>query len=471
MFTLPDLVKPNEHSTGVLYLDLYEYIKSQIISHDLTFNEKLPSKRNLAASLGISVKTVENAYNQLLIEGYIHSEEKKGYFVSNIEHYPHQKEKHHTEFKTRFQQTQYYVNLRANRNAPEDFPSNLWCRIMRETLSEHQEDLFDTIPFNGLTELRVAIADHLRKFRGMKVSPDCIIIGSGTEYMYGRLKQVFSPESIVALPNPCSKRLRELFDNHRFLYKTIDINLDTSEPSLNIEQLDEKNCSILHISPAHQYPIGRVMTIQERLKLLEWVNKGEDRYIIEDDYDSEYVLTGHPVPPLYSIDVNDKIIYMNTFSKSVTPSLRISYMILPESLMQKYMDTMSFYSCSVASFEQYALAKYINREHLERFIHRVNRKNIIVRNKLLDALQRLEKEEKLKTVTQCVGSMLLLILNTELPDRKIKEMLKEKSIITSMMSEYYVDPSAIKEHIIVVNYSGLDDKQINYLCDTLGSIL
>jgi GntR family transcriptional regulator/MocR family aminotransferase len=471
MFTLPDLLKPNEHSTGILYLDLYEYIKSQIISHELTFNEKLPSKRNLAASLGVSIKTVENAYSQLLIEGYIHSVEKKGYFVSNLEHYPRQKENIKQEFKTRFQQTQYYVNLRSNRNAPEDFPASLWCRIMRETLSEHQEELFDTIPFNGLAELRVAIADHLRKFRGMEVSPDCIIIGSGTEYMYGRLKQVFPAESIAALPNPCSKRLRELFDNHRFMYETIDMNLDTSEPHLRIVQLEEKNCSILHISPAHQYPIGKVMTIQERLKFLEWLNNKEDRYIIEDDYDSEYVLSGHPVPPLYSIDVNDRIIYMNTFSKSVTPSLRISYMILPELLMQKYMDTMSFYSCSVSSFEQYALAKYIQRGHLERFIHRVNRKNAIVRTKLLESLKSLENSGKLQIATQCVGSMLLLVLNTDMPDRKIKEILKEKSIITSMMSEYYADPSVLKEHIIVVNYSGMNEEQIKYLCSVLDSII
>lgn len=468
MFILPELKEIHTTTDNTIYMTIYNDVRKAIIEGELQPNEKLPSKRTLAMQLGVSVKSVENAYNQLLLEGYIYSIEKKGYFVTVIADYLSEQNHSKSINTTKYHQTEYKVNLRSNRSAFKDFPADTWCRLMRETLSEDSAQIFKTVPFNGAFKLRKAIANHLRSFRGMKVSPDQIIIAAGTEYIYSRLMQIFGAEAIYALPDPCSKRLHELYINNRLNYHAIP-----SSEGLDYKMLNETNSQILHFSPAHQYPLGRVMPIQERIELLKWANENEERYIVEDDYDSEYVLAGKPVPPLYSIDTGNKVIYMNTFSKSVSPAMRISYVVLPEKLMERYLNTMSFYACTVASVEQYTLAKFIERNYLVRFINRANRKNVKLKPFIIGEFEQLHAKKLISYDSDCVGAMILLKLHTKKSDEEIKKALKEHDIITSMMSEYYHNEAEQQKHahVMVVNYTGLSHMQIEYLCDALEDIL
>lgn len=461
MFTLPNISKSTNKP---LYISLYENLKESIISHELKPKEKMPSKRKLATLLGVSIKTVENAYDQLLLEGFIYSIEKKGFYVENLNQYKNLDKKAPTFDYTRFAETSYKVNLRANRNALEDFPQNLWCQLVRETLNDNREQLFDVVPFNGVYELRKAIASYLHENRGMNVSPDQIIVGAGTEYLYSRLIQILGRDSLYGLPEPSTKRLMELYNSNEL--RTCYIPADSK--GLNMDKLNEYDCDVLHISPAHQYPLGHAILMPERIELLKWVNERPGRYIIEDDYDSEYVLFGKPIPSLYSIDIMSKIIYINTFSKSVAPAVRISYMVLPESLMKKYLDTMSFYSCTVAGLEQYTLAKFISKNHLDRYIRKSNRKNMQIRNEILHSLEPLTECGRAKIVSGEAGAHLLLKLeNSGMEDNEIKTKLREKSIILSMLSEYYIHCSKEQKNTLVINYSGMDSSQINYFAKQL----
>ncbi len=464
MFKLPNLSNFDHSDGNTMYMAIYDSIKSSIAQKDMEPNEKLPSKRKLSRRLGVSVKTVENAYEQLLLEGYIYSREKSGYYVEEITDFRVNTSKI-PEYDTRFYETEYKVNLRANRNAIEDFPADTWCKLIRETLAENREKLFKTVPFNGLFALRKAISMYLLQNRGMVVSPDQIVIGAGTEYMYSRLGQVLGRGVTYALPEPCSQRLHELYENNNLNYKMIH----ASKDGFDLLGLEESDCNVIHISPQHQFPLGKIMPVQEKVELLKWANRKKGRYIIEDDYDSEYVVLGRPIQPLYSIDVNGKVIYMNTFSKSVSPAVRISYMILPEELMDRFLGTMSFYSCTVANLEQYALTKFIEGKHLERYTHRIHRKNKKIRHLLIQHLERLEADGVLKMETDCVNAMVIVRLKTLLVDARIKELLKRNDIITSMMSEYYTSAELKQKYSgeIIINYSGLTEDKIVYLCDTL----
>ncbi|MGN0161450.1 MAG: PLP-dependent aminotransferase family protein [Lachnospiraceae bacterium] len=450
-----------------LYIQLYEEIKNQIISHTLPPKSILPSKRNLSAHLGVSVKTIENAYAQLLLEGYIYSEEKRGYFVSTLEDYRTGSKTNSQKYTTRFHDDEYLVDLKANKNNMENFPTATWFRLMRETLSYEEERLFDTVPFNGIAELRIAIARHLKDFRGMDVSPDQIIIGAGTEYLYARLIQLLGKDTCYAVENPGYQKIPAIYRSNDVPYKAIELDSD----GIRMDLLERSNCNVVHIAPAHHFPLGFVTPINRRLELLQWVNAGPNRYIIEDDYDSEYRYHGRPVPPLYSIDIRGKIIYMNTFSKSIAPALRISYMVLPENLMERYISTMNFYSCTVSSFEQFTLAKFIEGNYLERTIHRMKRHNAGQRNLIVSAIEKSDLNQYTKILEDSAGTHFLLKVQTSLSDEELSTELKDKGILVSCLSEYCENPNPQYDSTLVINYSGITEKQIEYFIETLLKIL
>lgn len=449
-----------------LYIQLYENIKNDIINKSLAPNSILPSKRSLAAHLGISVKTVENAYSQLLLEGYIYSVEKKGFYVSEL--YDYRKSSPYTKpYTSQFKNDSFLVDLKANKNNMEMFPASTWYRMMRETLSYDTARLLDTVPFNGLCELRVAIARYLLEFRGMTVSPDQIIIGAGTEYLYTRLIQLLGRNTHFAVEDPGYNKIRAIYQSNEVFYKAIPIDKD----GIRIDYLEESGCDVVHISPAHHFPLGFVTPITRRLELLTWVNEKKDRYIIEDDYDCEYRYHGIPVPPLYSIDVRGKVIYMNTFSKSIAPAVRISYMVLPMELMEKYIATMNFYSCSVSSFDQFTLAKFMDGGYLERHINRMKRFYIKQHNDFILAINESSLSSKTQIIEDAAGTHFLLKADTSLTDEVLIAKLREKGILISCLNEYCEHPQPYFDSTLIVNYSGITAKQIRYFIAALDEII
>ena len=315
-----------------LYIHLHKCIKNDMLSGALACGIRLPSKGSFAKNLGISNITVGNAYAQLQSEGYIYSVPKKGFYVSDI---PSMSYRRPVACQPGFRQPDagkaYLADLVSNKTAPESFPFSVWAKLMRKIISEKSEGLMTNPPAGGIMELRTAIRRHLKQFRNIIAEPQQIIIGAGTEYLYSLIIQLLGRDRIYALEDPGYRKIDQI-------YKSIGAECryaPLGRSGIMISRLEDIGAEIAHISPSHHYPTGIVMPAGRRYELLGWAAKEKNRYIIEDDYDSEFRLTGKPIPALRSIDMTEKVIYMNSFTKSLASTIRISYMILPAYLYPK----------------------------------------------------------------------------------------------------------------------------------------
>lgn len=439
-----------------LYIYLYNRIKEDILKGNILPDEQLPSKRALAKHLNISVITVENAYSQLMIEGYIYSVEAKGYFACRLDnstcYVPAVKYNFANE-----QEHEYYADFIANKICRNHFPFSIWSKLMREVLSSQDMTLLQTVPYNGMNSLRTAISEHLLRFRGMNVSPDQIIIGAGTEYLYNRLIQLLDSDSIYAMEDPGYKRISNIYKAYNG--KWVSIPIDDS--GISIDALEKSGANVVHVSPAHHFPTGIIMPMKRRQELLKWANARKNRYIIEDDYDCEFRYSGKPIPPMQTSDIHDRIIYMNTFSKTLVPSIRISYMVLPRTLMDKYISTMNFYSCSVSSFEQCCLAKFISEGYFERHINRMKNHYKKHRDLIINAINNSSLKERATILEANAGTHLLLKIDTSLSDETAMELARKKDINISCMSAYCFTPDSRRDHTFIINYSGIEATHID----------
>ncbi len=430
-----------------LYEALYRCIREDILSGSLEPGEKLPSKRALAENLEVSKITVETAYNQLLSEGYIRSQEKVGYFVEAVERRP------------RLQGTPVPKETPASApalldltaNGTEQFPFSIWSRLQREVMLDYGEKLLRPLPNRGILELRQAIADHLAAFRGMQVDPRNILIGAGTDFLYNLLIQLLGRDKTYAVEEPGYGKIRKIYAAGGVC--CVSATMD----GLGVRPESLAAADVLHFSPSHHFPTGLVTPVSRRLELLQWA--GEEKWIIEDDYDSEFRFDAHPMPAMQSLDHQGRVIYMNTFSKSLAPSIRISYMVLPGELMEAFQRRLGFYSCTVPSFEQYTLARFLSRGYFEKHINRMRKFYKNRRNELVSILEGSRFSGKLQILERDAGLHFLLEVDTALTDRELVERLADLGIRVRALSEYYHDGSE-NRHCLVVNYSGLKEEQI-----------
>ncbi|MGD1818718.1 MAG: PLP-dependent aminotransferase family protein [Pleomorphochaeta sp.] len=450
-----------------LYLQLYENIKADILNSEILPNEKLPSKRKLANHLGIALITVENAYSQLIAEGYIYSIEKKGYFVSSfVEKNFHLIKKKTTKKELIEEKIEpNYYDLQSLEVDTNLFPFSIWSKLMREIISEKNKKLLVKTDSFGIYELRLAIAKHLYSFQGLNITPEQIIIGAGSEYLYSMIIKLLGYESVFALEDPGYKKISKVYNSNNVKIKYVKLD------SNGIDVTKLENVNAVHISPAHQFPTGIVMPIKRKLALLEWANEKENRIIIEDDYDSEFRFKGISVPSIMSIDDNENVIYLNTFSKTIAPSIRISYMIIPKKFIDLYKEKLGFFSCTVPSFEQYTLAKFIDEGYFERHLNKM--KNYYRKKK--DLFFSLIKESKLNNICSLTysdsGLHFLLELDTKISDKTILEKAFEHGVKLTCLSQYYSQNSEKKEHIIVVNFSLISDTNFEKVIEILENIL
>lgn len=444
---------------GPLYLSLYQRIKSDIQTGLFATGEKLPSKRTLAKNLGVSIITVENAYNQLLNEGYIYALEKKGYFVSNLQKLEGTAQKG-SEKKvlaaTSLDEEEYLFDFSSNSIESRNFPFSIWAKLTREVISLKQEQLLKTSFCGGVMELKVAIANHLRSFRGMSVNPDQIIIGAGTEYLYGLLIKLLGNDKKYCIENPGYTKLKKIYESNQV--ECCFARLD--ENGIRIEDLEKQDAKIAHISPNHHFPTGITMPVSRRYELLKWASESNERYIIEDDYDSEFRQKGNPVPTMQSIDDIGRVIYMNTFSKSLTSTIRISYMVLPEQLANEFYSKLSFYSCTVSTFEQYTLAAFISQGYFEKHINRMRLHYGRKRTQILELMNQVFTKEQCTIIENDSGLHFILQLNTTKTDLQVKEILKKQKIKISSISDYEMNSQSQDTHQFILNYSGIDVKEL-----------
>lgn len=446
-----------EKGKDSLYQYLYKQIKNDILSFQLAPGEKLPSKRALAKHLNISTITVENAYSQLVAEGYLYSVPKSGYYVCDLSLNSRKKENTLPSFLPKQNEdTSYFADFVNNSTAQDNFPFSIWTKLMRETLSDDANKLMVRSPSAGVFELRSAIAHYLYQFQGLSVEPEQIIIGAGTEYLYGLIIQLLGRNQIYAVEEPGYQKISKIYRANDV--SCVHISLD--ENGIDVNQLEKSNAQVLHISPSHHFPTGFVTPVSRRYELLSWASKSPNRFIIEDDYDSEFRLIGKPIPSLSSIDVLDKVIYINTFSKSLSSTIRISYMVLPKSLIPAYQKELSFYSCTVSNFEQYTLAKFIERGFLEKHINRMRNFYRSQRDIILSSIKKEKNYKKTRIREENAGLHFLLEVKTKLSDEELIQKAAENGIHISCLSQYFYDKSKAKEHTLIVNYSGIETSNI-----------
>lgn len=442
-----------------LYEHLYGCIKNDILSGKLRPGIKLPSKRTFAKNLGISTITVENAYALLVSEGYVYSIPKKGYFVSDVNiSIPDMINSDEEE------RQEYFADFASNNTLHELFPFTTWARIMRSVLSERQPELMMKSPGGGIAGLRSAIAEHLYQFRGMRVQPSQIIIGSGTEYLYGLIIQLLGQEKVFAVEEPGYGKIAKVYEANSVNFRYVPLD----ENGVDVTALKESEADILHISPSHHFPTGIVTPISRRYELLGWASEKETRYIIEDDYDSEFRLGGRPIPPLRSIDMTDKVIYMNTFTKSLASTIRISYMVLPHTLAELFYKKLGFYSCTVSNFEQYALAEFINGGHFGNHINRLRRYYRETRDELLRAVENNPALKGADILEKDSGLHFLMRLDCDKTDDELISGAHRLGINISCLSQYYHNTEKAPGGIIVVNYSGMEKEKIPEAVRLLG---
>ena len=431
-----------------LYEALYRCIRQDILDGKLKPGEKLPSKRALAQHLELGKITVEAAYAQLLSEGYICSREKVGFFVEAVER-PATVSSQPSSAKAAVAPSVPLLDLTANGTG--HFPFTVWSRLQREVILDYDRQLLLPLPNQGIPELRSAIAGHLAAFRGMSIDPENILIGAGTDFLYNLLIQLLGRDKTYAVEEPGYGKIRQIYAASGV--RCISVSMD----SQGVCPAALHNAQVLHISPSHHFPTGLITPLSRRQELLAWA--GNANWIIEDDYDSEFRFAGHPLPALQSM-APERVIYINSFSKSLAPSIRISYAVLPEALMAQFRSRLGFYGCTVPSFEQYTLARFLSGGHFEKHINRMRRFYQKRRNLVIEALSHCAAADKLTIMEQDAGLHFLLQVDTGWSDARLTGWLMDLGIRIQALSSFYHDSSPGDLHCLVVNYSGLEEQQL-----------
>lgn len=359
------------------------------------------------------------------------------------------------------------MDLKSNHIGAGEFPFSVWARMMRDALLEQDKRLLRPLKYNGVPELRRAIADYLYQARGMRVHPEQILIGAGTEYLYNLLIQLLGRDRVYAVEDPGYRTVARIYQANGARYVPVPID----RQGLSVTALESAAVDVAHISPSHHYPTGIVTPIPRRQELLRWAMAGPGRYIIEDDYDSEFRFVGRPIPTLFSADEGERVIYINTFSKTISPSIRISYLILPPHLLELYRERLGFYACTVPSFEQYTLARFIESGSFERHIARMKKRYRLKRDEVIAAIRNSPLAQRCTIYEEDAGLHFLVRVETAVSDSTLKARALERGIRISCLSDYVYRENPAYDHIFVVNYTGIDTQKLPEAVARLSAVL
>ena len=343
-----------------VYLQIYNRIKDDIINGNYPYNTKLPSKRLLADETETSTVTVEHAYALLCDEGYVESRERSGFFVIF---------RNTDGFALPSAVGSYREEISYQRHTSPEFPFSVLAKTMRNVISDFGEAILEKSQNKGCLELRLAIKHYLSRNRDIHVDVEQIVIGSGAEYLYGLMIELLGRSRTYGIEYPSYKKIEQVYRASEVSYETLRLSGD----GIDSASLAKTAASVLHTTPYRSYPTGVSASASKRHEYIRWSNSG-DRYIIEDDFESEFSVSSKPEDTLFSLSDMDNVIYLNTFSKTVSPSLRVGYMVLPGKLVGEFDRRLGFYSCTVPTFEQYVIARLLQNGDFERHVNRVRRK-------------------------------------------------------------------------------------------------
>ncbi len=456
-------------SKKCLYEQIYEYIRNEIREGKLLTGERLPSTRSLAEKLQVARSTVDYAYEQLLSEGYIEARPYRGYFVCRVEELIRlQEDLEESMVKPEIGagdatgvsvtgEPGCLYDFHPNGIDMSGFPFGVWQRITKNVLSYDNNEIFALGEPQGDADLRFTISRYLHASRGVNCSPEQIIVGAGNDYLLMLLEKILGRHVKVAMENPSYKRAYRIFNS--FAYYIERIGMD--EYGMSVEELEESGAAVAYIMPSRQYPTGTVMSIGRRMELLKWATQREDRYLIEDDYDSEFRYRGKPIPSLQASDTMGKVIYIGTFSKAIAPAIRVSYMVLPEKLLEVYKQNCFFYSSTVSRIDQRILNEFISAGYFERYLNKGRKIYKEKHDLLLECLKPFLRDFRLSG--ENAGLHVLLTSKRGVPEKELREKAAEHGVKVYGVSDAYLDASGEKvpeTNTVILGYAGLDLNEI-----------
>lgn len=459
MITIPIDVK----SKVPIYEQIYKFIREEIRNGNMECGFKLPSSRGLAAHLEVSRNTIDMAYGQLLSEGYIEAQPKRGYYVCDLENLYIEENKNgalrdniRKEEKKQASITgaefasikKWKVDFSPSGVDMEYFPYSKWRKLMKECLIDDNRELFLSGEHQGDIQLRQAVQAYLYQSRGVRCDVEQIVIGAGSDYMLLLLSRILNRKSVVGMENPGYKQAYTIFESVG--YDVIPISVD--EQGMQIEQLEMTDATLAYVTPSHHFPIGTVMSASRKQRLLAWANQGEQRYIIEDDYDSEFRYFGKPIPALQSQDPFGRVIYMGTLSKAIAPGIRLSFMVLPWKLLERYHDKAGFYFSTVSRIDQKVIGEFLLQGHFERHLNRMRKIYKAKHDVLLQAL----KETSLPIQIAGDSAGLHILLQFEKKQDNASEIEKSLSMLAARqgvkvypLSDYYMKEEGRRPSILL----------------------
>ncbi|MDL2298328.1 PLP-dependent aminotransferase family protein [Synergistaceae bacterium OttesenSCG-928-D05] len=449
---LPTIGQTNEKT---LYEQIYLHYRGQIETGEISAHEKLPSRRRLAQELRVSGTTIDAAYAQLLAEGYIYAKKKSGYYAAALDTPATVESRLIPAAAKDVMEREYPFELRTNLVDMEKFPFSTWAKLMRQSLTEDAEQLLTPMDSQGDIGLRIEILKYLEKYRGIKANAEQVVIGAGSEFLLSLLVQLLGREHGYAVEDPgYAKTAKILAANGASVY-----GIPMDREGMSLAALSKSSAKIAHVTPSHHFPLGIVTPVARRSALLQWAYAEGGRYIIEDDYDSEFRFSGRPVPAMQSMDRHGRVIYMNTFTKTLAPSMRISYAILPPDLLTLYQRKLSFYSCSVPKFDQFTLRRFLQGGYFDRHLNRMkslyrSRRDLFIETLCAGA------EGKICAGGQESGPHLVVTVNNGMDEGALVTAAKNKGVLVYGISEFYRNAQKALKSTVVLGYTGISEADL-----------
>lgn len=449
-----------------LYEQIYTHVTEQIISGKLPQGSKMPGRRSLAGALGVSVSTVDAAYQMMAAEGYLESRPRSGYYVQDSAGLFSRGETALPEkLEVSSQPKSWRYDLSTSSVDVTLFPFRTWGRIQKELLYGNM-DLLQPGDRQGEPELRKVLAEYLAAYRGVHCRPEQIVIGAGTEYLTGLLPKLIG-SSVAAVENPGYRRTRLILENNGMPCRMVGVD----QNGLSVTELEQTDADFCYVTPSHQFPTGVTMPVSRRAELLRWAAQKQGRYILEDDYDSEFRFDIRPLPSLQGMAGPDgQVIYLTTFSKSLAPGIRIACMVLPLNLLQRYRALYGGYSGTVGRIEQQTLCRFIEEGHFARHLARMRKTYRSRMEHLASEMRTVFAPRAIKIQGQHTGLHILLTLPDGPGDQKMAELAKTIGANPQPLSEYYhADWELCPENTVVLGYANLNPNEIENLAKDLQS--
>ncbi|WP_010097293.1 PLP-dependent aminotransferase family protein [Ornithinibacillus scapharcae] len=444
----------NRESQIPLYEQLYTFIKDEIMEGRIPFGTKLPSKRKLSEFLKISQNTVEKAYEQLVAEGYVDGKARKGYFVLAYEDMEYVQVENRMPLPPKEEEPAALFNFHPSQIDTESFPFATWRKYAKNIIDQENQELLLMGDKQGEYTLREEIANYLYQARGVHCTPDEIIIGAGIEILLQQLILLFGNEASYGVEDPGYHVISHILRN----YPNEVYPLEVDDRGVKVESLRGKAIDIVYVTPSHHFPYGSVLSANRRIKLLNWANGDTERYIIEDDYDSEFRYSGKSIPSLQSMDQTGKVIYLGTFSKSLIPSIRISYMVLPKGLMQRYQKELSFFQCSVSRIDQHILASFMKKGDFEKHLNRMRK---IYRRKMEKTIELLKPyQAEVNVIGDVSGFHVVLEIDNNLTEEELMQKAKDANVRIYPLSNYQMEKSYSTRPRIILGFAGISEAKI-----------